>query len=444
MNEAASTFEFVDSAGLDAKIFQPIALHLSPDGKPVQPDPDNPETRPRTLSAAPPSQTGEGSIEQVAPYPRVPRNRSSELEENRSHTGATISMHTPGRLPLYRQGAVATETGGESPRGHAPPRPEPQNATKAHHRGSKVDQALPPPSSGKTKRKAPHPTKTMTRDADQRRSREGTVDSRSALAYAGTTLPRPRLSKSLNSAMLKGVLPPPEPTEGGAAAPPLPPRKHQRNHSRSSSLDLNLVFQDEKSSSVSSPRPVIPPRPTAQQVQQSKTQSMDMSSTEHDFADFSKFEATKAKSSSLKMDRRGVSLDYTNRTIEQSVPPVPPPRPSASEEDLVEEGVEDGKVSPCNLTNKERHLSGDTEAEKRREQFSKERKRHLSAPVSLGVAEIRTGDRKSVQARIRQEKEENTKLSRHNSEMQQELRTLTDQRLALEISLERLRPFTAS
>lgn len=194
---------------------------------------------------------------------------------SRSHSGAAISMHTPGRLPLYRQGAVTTETGGESPRGG----PRPQHGSHAHLQTSKVEQppaeqernagesrrasvparlllpppngAVPSPSNSKTKRKAPRPTEEMTQDAGRRRSKEGTVDSRSAMAYAGSTLPRrPRLTKSFNSALLKGALPPPslEPSGAGVTAPPLPPRKHQRNHSRSSSLDLNLVFQDGKRS----------------------------------------------------------------------------------------------------------------------------------------------------------------------------------------------------
>lgn len=183
-------------------------------------------------------------------------------------------MHTPGRLPLYRQGAVTTETGGESPRGG----PRPQHGSHAHLQTLKVEQspaeqernageprrasvpsrlllpppkgAVPSPSNSKTKRKAPRPTQEMTQDAGRRRSKEGTVDSRSAMAYAGSTLPRPRLTKSMNSALLKGALPPPssEPSGAGVTAPPLPPRKHQRNHSRSSSLDLNLVFQDGKRS----------------------------------------------------------------------------------------------------------------------------------------------------------------------------------------------------
>ena len=183
----------------------------------------------------------------------------------------------PGRLPLYRQGAVTTEiTGGGSPRGAAPPRPQPQNGAQAHLQTVKVDQpsteqegnaagsrrasvpsrlqppkgAAPQPSQNKTKRRAPNPTEKTAQDTMRRRSREGTVDSRSAIAYAGSTLPRPRLTKSMSVALSEGAAPPPrpQPLGAGVTAPPLPPRKHQHNHSRSSSLDLNLVFQDGKRS----------------------------------------------------------------------------------------------------------------------------------------------------------------------------------------------------
>ena len=112
--------------------------------------------------------------------------------------------------------------------------------------------AVPSPSNSKTKRKAPRPTEEMTQDAGRRRSKEGTVDSRSAMAYAGSTLPRPRLTKIYEfsfvercsaSSLLRAIG-----GRGDCCLHPLPPRKHQRNHSRSSSLDLNLVFQDGKRS----------------------------------------------------------------------------------------------------------------------------------------------------------------------------------------------------
>ncbi|XP_071493965.1 uncharacterized protein [Diadema antillarum] len=465
------SFDFASiSPDPDAKIFQPIALHLSPDGKPVQPDSEASELRPRTFSAAPPCQTVGEVVEKIPPHPRIPRNRS------RSHSGVTSRTQRVERLAISRQQKARAENVTVAERAATLPRPQPKKQGGAKQFHHIVHDAVPQNSSLQGSNGAALPSdslrlalpqgtteegrassveksaessqavlpallsaRDMKKLEGQNQPRPNATDPQGGVPFSGASLPRPRPSESLNATLAaEGSLPLPKPEGTALPAPPPPPRK-QRNHSRSNSLDLNLVFQGEKSGSTSSPRPVIPPRPTAQQVQQSKAVSMDVS-MEPGFADFSKFEAMKTKSSSLKADRRGVSLDCNNKPQDQTFPPVPPPRPSASEENLIE-GSE--QLSPDSLSNKGRHASGDPDAaERKREQFSKERTRHMSAPVPLGVAELRTGNKKSVQARIRQEKEENTKLSRHNGEMQQELRALTDQRLALEIQLERLRPFS--
>ncbi|XP_072178504.1 uncharacterized protein [Diadema setosum] len=520
------SFDFASiSPDPDAKIFQPIALHLSPDGKPVQPDSEASELRPRTFSdpvhqeaveeshivaptpikpramtistnnsdhtpakiapppewdslAASPCQTVGEVVEKIPPHPRIPRNRSSQPEDNAgSHSGVTSRTQRVERLAVSRQQKVRAENAMVAERAATLPRPQPKKRGGAKQFHHIVHDAVPQNSSLQGSNGAAPPSDSLRLALPQATTEEGgassveksaessqavlpallsardmkklegqnqprpnATDSQGGVPFSGASLPRPRPSESLNATLAaEGSLPLPKPEGTALPAPPPPPRK-QRNHSRSNSLDLNLVFQGEKSGSTSSPRPVIPPRPTAQQVQQSKAMSMDVS-MEPGFADFSKFEAMKTKSSSLKADRRGVSLDCNNKVPQdQTFPPVPPPRPSASEENLIE-GSE--QLSPDSLSSKGRHASGDPDAaEKKREQFSKERTRHMSAPVPLGVAELRTGNKKSVQARIRQEKEENTKLSRHNGEMQQELRALTDQRLALEIQLERLRPFS--
>lgn len=50
-------------------------------------------------------------------------------------------------------------------------------------------------------------------------------------------------------------------------------------------------------------------------------------------------------------------------------------------------------------------------------------------------------DRRAVQAAIRAAKEENVKLRRLNNELHQELSQLTEDRVALEAQLQKLRPF---
>uniref|UniRef100_A0A7N8XFU9 RALBP1 associated Eps domain containing 1 n=1 Tax=Mastacembelus armatus TaxID=205130 RepID=A0A7N8XFU9_9TELE len=59
-----------------------------------------------------------------------------------------------------------------------------------------------------------------------------------------------------------------------------------------------------------------------------------------------------------------------------------------------------------------------------------------SIPRSLGK------DKKAIQASIRRNKETNTVLARLNSELQQQLKDLLEERISLEVQLEQLRPFS--
>ncbi|KAK5879808.1 hypothetical protein CesoFtcFv8_022892 [Champsocephalus esox] len=59
-----------------------------------------------------------------------------------------------------------------------------------------------------------------------------------------------------------------------------------------------------------------------------------------------------------------------------------------------------------------------------------------SIPRSVGK------DKKSIQASIRRNKETNTVLARLNSELQQQLKDLLEERISLEVQLEQLRPFS--
>ena len=53
-----------------------------------------------------------------------------------------------------------------------------------------------------------------------------------------------------------------------------------------------------------------------------------------------------------------------------------------------------------------------------------------------------TGEKASLQATIREQRMRNTCLARLNSELNQELQEVMEQRIALEIQLEHLRPFS--
>ncbi|XP_014680390.1 PREDICTED: ralBP1-associated Eps domain-containing protein 1-like [Priapulus caudatus] len=73
--------------------------------------------------------------------------------------------------------------------------------------------------------------------------------------------------------------------------------------------------------------------------------------------------------------------------------------------------------------------------------FSAERRRHMSAPVVPLSLTTKVYDVRDVHAAIRSQRERNWQLSRLNSEMQQELSDIMEERIALEIQLEHLNPF---
>ena len=52
-------------------------------------------------------------------------------------------------------------------------------------------------------------------------------------------------------------------------------------------------------------------------------------------------------------------------------------------------------------------------------------------------------DRRDIHMAVRTHKERNTMLTRLNSELNQELQEVMEQRIALEIQLEHLRPFSS-
>ncbi|XP_038059152.1 ralBP1-associated Eps domain-containing protein 1-like isoform X3 [Patiria miniata] len=223
-------------------------------------------------------------------------------------------------------------------------------------------------------------------------------------------------------------------------APP-PPVERTR---RGDSLERQLV----------PPRPTIPPRPNTQLSSHSSERTCSSSASSNrnsytssageeeeahdqtDFADFSQFETrTTSDTSMLTATGHGDYQPMDEVSPGTSPPPPPPPRHSQGDEH-----------TPTKLSSKDRYKSSDMlQADEKRSQFANDRKRHTSAPEPARVSsDLIQCDRKSIQAAIRRAKEENTKLSRHNSELQQELSQITEDRLSLEIDLKKLRPFAVN
>ncbi|XP_022098179.1 ralBP1-associated Eps domain-containing protein 1-like isoform X2 [Acanthaster planci] len=244
--------------------------------------------------------------------------------------------------------------------------------------------------------------------------------------------------------------------------PALPPR-YNGIHSRSMSLDRTQLVSDPERQVVP-PRPTIPPRPNTQLSSHSSEQTCSSSASssrnsytssageeenapdQTDFADFSQFESMAASDGSmLTATGHGDYVPMDEISPGTSPPPPPPPRHSQGD-DHTPAKPSKGNVTSPQLTSRDRYKSSDMlQAEEKRSQFANDRKRHTSAPEPVRVSsDLIQCDRKSIQAAIRRAKEENTKLSRLNSELQQELSQITEERLSLEIDLKKLRPFAVT
>uniref|UniRef100_A0A7M4DYQ1 RALBP1 associated Eps domain containing 1 n=1 Tax=Crocodylus porosus TaxID=8502 RepID=A0A7M4DYQ1_CROPO len=251
-----------------------------------------------------------------------------------------------------------------------------------------------------------------------------------------------------------------------AAPPPPPPRPHP-SHSRSSSLDMNRSFTvtpGQQQAGVVAYPPAVPPRPQPSQgtgphvhrpvdaeglIAHTSTSPQQIPE-QPNFADFSQFEAFAASgvneeeedeiethpdvlqaekpsdsASSLRAaktegrveDKAATSVP--NNTGKGTTPLAPPPKPIRrrlkSEDELrpeVEEHAQKTGVIAAVLASQP------------------------SIPRSVGK------DKKAIQASIRRNKETNTVLARLNSELQQQLKDVLEERISLEVQLEQLRPFS--
>ncbi|XP_067901628.1 ralBP1-associated Eps domain-containing protein 1 isoform X7 [Heterodontus francisci] len=242
------------------------------------------------------------------------------------------------------------------------------------------------------------------------------------------------------------------------AAPPPPPPRPQPSHSRSSSLDMNRTFSasntGQPQAGVVAYPPAVPPRPQPTQVTVPplhRSAEADGLTSPHqmpeqpNFADFRQFEAFVSKSTEQQIDDstkhseaiqaekpsdsagtlRTAKLDGSNdekptgNALKSTSSLVPPPKPVRrrlkSDDEL--------RAEPEELAQKTSVINTVLIAQS-------------SIPRSFGK------DKKSIQASIRRNKETNTVLARLNSELQQQLKDVLEERISLEVQLEQLRPFS--
>ncbi|XP_077409365.1 ralBP1-associated Eps domain-containing protein 1 isoform X2 [Vanacampus margaritifer] len=257
-----------------------------------------------------------------------------------------------------------------------------------------------------------------------------------------------------------------------AAPPPPPPRPHA-SHSRSSSLDMNRNFAATSATGQPQPAaiafpPAVPPRPLPTQSSAPHTgqraeaegatgagaalgaTSPQQIPQQPNFADFSHFQAFAASeqpSSLPEVDKHsdpgqgdktsegagplrtvksdGQADERTSTTLNStkgsSGPLAPPPKPIRrrlkSEDELRPEDEQQHGPQKSNI-------------------ITAALATQPSIPRSVGK------DKKAIQASIRRNKETNTVLARLNSELQQQLKDLLEERISLEVQLEQLRPFS--
>ncbi|XP_073919500.1 ralBP1-associated Eps domain-containing protein 2 isoform X3 [Castor canadensis] len=182
--------------------------------------------------------------------------------------------------------------------------------------------------------------------------------------------------------------------------PPTPPPRPQKTHSRASSLDLNKVFQPSVPATKSGllpPPPALPPRPCPSQSEQAPEAEL--------LPQLNRAPSQAAESSPAKKD------------VPYSQPPSKPIRRKFRPENQSTENQEPSTAvsGPASVTTVKAHPTVQKQSSKQK---------------------------KAIQTAIRKNKEANAVLARLNSELQQQLKEVHQERIALENQLEQLRPVT--
>ncbi|XP_064488580.1 ralBP1-associated Eps domain-containing protein 1-like isoform X2 [Ornithodoros turicata] len=264
-----------------------------------------------------------------------------------------------------------------------------------------------------------------------------------SLAYVVTTEvggdPNNSYSGTGVAATAAGAPGAPTPSQGQLAQggpkepPPPPPPRPKRNHARSSSLDLNRLGRSS-SQNLGAP-PAVPPRasPGSEEQQEEDGGVLSKSITGDDVPSFMNF------------------ADFDHFAESRSEDPLTPPRQ-----------FESGAFEPYKKPSADRisRLSSDTSYSDDDEcpaptddaamlicddaESKEKEKRRSGRPPALAAVEMKTipNEKWELTQAVRAHRERNNMLSLLNSELNQELVEATEERLALEIQLENLKPFS--
>ncbi|XP_032428345.1 ralBP1-associated Eps domain-containing protein 2 isoform X2 [Xiphophorus hellerii] len=215
-----------------------------------------------------------------------------------------------------------------------------------------------------------------------------------------------------------------------AEEPPTPPPRPQKTHSRASSLDLNKLFQQGAPGVKSGwllPPPALPPRPSASQVPHFLKVSEQASQSkvqQPNFADFSHFR--EEEESGVKREeqgpasRFGLSSEDLGSTSQQDVSSTPhgqvPQKPIRRKYHPESQSLETGAPPPA----------------------------MPFLPPAKTSQKLLSRQKREIQMAIRKNRETNAVLRRLNSELQQQLKVVHQERVTLESQLELLRPLAST
>ncbi|XP_059397073.1 ralBP1-associated Eps domain-containing protein 2-like isoform X2 [Carassius carassius] len=216
------------------------------------------------------------------------------------------------------------------------------------------------------------------------------------------TRPRSYSSTSIDDAMKK------------VEEPPTPPPRPQKTHSRASSLDLNKLFQQSAQGAKSGwlpPPPALPPRPPATQIFSflpGSEKSSQKAVQQPNFADFSKF---RVEESSV---RGGLSTEDLT--------------PPKSDSTVLHQGH-----APQKPVRRKLHPESQSATPPLATPYS-------AATLTKSTQRPPPKQKREIQMAIRKNRETNAVLTRLNSELQQQLKVVHQERVTLESQLELLRP----
>ncbi|XP_077488535.1 RALBP1 associated Eps domain containing isoform X17 [Amblyomma americanum] len=205
--------------------------------------------------------------------------------------------------------------------------------------------------------------------------------------------------------------------------PPPPPPRPKRNHTRSSSLDLNRLGKANPQN-LGAP-PAVPPRVSPGNATKSFTGDIPRAL---DFADFDHFAESRSEVTSgpIQQLQPGAFEVYKKPSAEQMLASPYSSESEYSDEESSPAPTDDSAMLLVDQTD-------DTTEKKRR-----------NAPPAMAATEMKTipNEKYGLQQAVRAHRERNNMLMLLNTELNQELVEATEERLSLEIQLENLKPFS--